>query len=833
MGRLDRFRRRGSQDAAAAQPTPPPRWPDWDGGWYRAAAPRTIIQRAEMRVSDGLRFRSGLAAWQNPSFGGRLGHAVGPTAPSGLLNDVLRAPRQGEFATGGPLLLVSRPARELQDAPTPPGTAGLSSVDEQVTVQRASAAKPTVPRTMASAQDGATVRPRPIGASLVVARRPSMSPRPLRAITPVVQRRQAGSAPAVEPARASAWPHAVQPTVLSTGTAHTVGAPAVARGADTDADTDTTPPGDVPSHRAGAAPEHGGTVRAPLGEPLREVPAGAVVLSGVNPPVRHRVSADGVDDPMPVIQQEAAPARNEPTPRAPSTPSSEPETGHHQRPRPGIGAPIAQLPPTAHRPGQPHPPPGTGAAGFATDTGTASLLGAENHALGSHVRGSTDPTPATSVKRGTSMSIVDSEPVVMRAAPPASAAADPPQDTAGRTAAQAQPISRPATPPATVTTPTPPSAQPVRAAGGSAIPVAPSVQGASTSAGGGMPTVQRSMHTVQGRTTAATIPAATGTSDAAAVEPTTRESTSVRRGASSPASATPENGRARAPAGPASNPGVAVPAMPSNAVSSNAAQDTAMQRVRPLLADRPLTVGTGAGETFSLPAKATGRAGRPVVQTRRRRDDERRPDPSGARVPGSGRAVPGMRGTRQVVQRLASGDTASGGTASGNTASGDTARVATVRPTATGTAGPAPRLTVADPALPPTPHGVVPANTVPPTAGMPTAGMPAVGPLPVRPVQRVGPVRTEPERPATAGGGATSGVRPAGTDPIAGVPVTAVPARRPEGVVPGGDARETGTVGGVELDELARRLLEPVGRLLRADLRQGRERAGRLYDGRR
>ena len=38
---------------------------------------------------------------------------------------------------------------------------------------------------------------------------------------------------------------------------------------------------------------------------------------------------------------------------------------------------------------------------------------------------------------------------------------------------------------------------------------------------------------------------------------------------------------------------------------------------------------------------------------------------------------------------------------------------------------------------------------------------------------------------------------------------------------------------GIDLDELARRLLDPLARLLRADLRRGRERAGRPYDGRR
>ncbi|MEU7605273.1 hypothetical protein AB0B44_30765, partial [Streptomyces sp. NPDC041003] len=36
-----------------------------------------------------------------------------------------------------------------------------------------------------------------------------------------------------------------------------------------------------------------------------------------------------------------------------------------------------------------------------------------------------------------------------------------------------------------------------------------------------------------------------------------------------------------------------------------------------------------------------------------------------------------------------------------------------------------------------------------------------------------------------------------------------------------------------DLDDLARRLLDPVSRLLRTELRRGRERAGRPFDGRR
>ena len=38
---------------------------------------------------------------------------------------------------------------------------------------------------------------------------------------------------------------------------------------------------------------------------------------------------------------------------------------------------------------------------------------------------------------------------------------------------------------------------------------------------------------------------------------------------------------------------------------------------------------------------------------------------------------------------------------------------------------------------------------------------------------------------------------------------------------------------GLDLDDLARRLLDPVARLLRTELRRGRDRTGRPYDGRR
>ncbi|MYV66379.1 hypothetical protein GT043_10610, partial [Streptomyces sp. SID2131] len=55
---------------------------DWDGGWRRAAPQPLTLSRAPLGVSDGLAFRAGLAAWQNPSFDGGMGHALLPTAPT-------------------------------------------------------------------------------------------------------------------------------------------------------------------------------------------------------------------------------------------------------------------------------------------------------------------------------------------------------------------------------------------------------------------------------------------------------------------------------------------------------------------------------------------------------------------------------------------------------------------------------------------------------------------------------------------------------------------------------------------------------------------------------
>ncbi|WP_439673987.1 hypothetical protein [Embleya sp. MST-111070] len=110
----------------------------------------------------------------------------------------------------------------------------------------------------------------------------------------------------------------------------------------------------------------------------------------------------------------------------------------------------------------------------------------------------------------------------------------------------------------------------------------------------------------------------------------------------------------------------------------------------------------------------------------------------------------------------------------------------------------------------------------------------------------VRPADTPPSLPDTAVVQRTPSLarRAAAVSGITGVPVTAVPARSPSPSTTGG----TGTTGNrstpeatsatkpattPDIEDLARRLIEPVSRLLRADLRRGRERSGRPYDGRR
>ncbi|MFF9228894.1 MULTISPECIES: hypothetical protein [unclassified Streptomyces] len=140
----------------------------------------------------------------------------------------------------------------------------------------------------------------------------------------------------------------------------------------------------------------------------------------------------------------------------------------------------------------------------------------------------------------------------------------------------------------------------------------------------------------------------------------------------------------------------------------------------------------------------------------------------------------------------------------------------------------------------------VPAHPLPVTTPQtpPLADRPPPAPVWPAPVARARvavPGTAAPvQRDATGAAGSVRGV-PAKETPARGRPRSAstgslppsapaatgagkAAARRPESPPP---------EAGLDLDDLARRLIDPVARLLRAELRRGRERTGRPYDGRR
>ena len=63
--------------------------------------------------------------------------------------------------------------------------------------------------------------------------------------------------------------------------------------------------------------------------------------------------------------------------------------------------------------------------------------------------------------------------------------------------------------------------------------------------------------------------------------------------------------------------------------------------------------------------------------------------------------------------------------------------------------------------------------------------------------------------------------------------VSSAPGKSASGKSASGKRAETPQDAGKDLDDLARRLLDPMARLLRTELRRGRDRTGRPYDGRR
>jgi len=126
---------------------------DWDGGWRRTPAPVLTVSRTPLGVSDGLAFRAGLAAWQNPSFDSGLGHALLPTAPAGLVRGVTRPAAPHATRTGGGPLLLRSLRPEGTDGPQD-GASGTGAPDAGAPVGGApvGAVRPSAGRARPGAQ---------------------------------------------------------------------------------------------------------------------------------------------------------------------------------------------------------------------------------------------------------------------------------------------------------------------------------------------------------------------------------------------------------------------------------------------------------------------------------------------------------------------------------------------------------------------------------------------------------------------------------------------------------------------------------------------------------
>ncbi|MFG2884116.1 hypothetical protein ACGFYV_17765 [Streptomyces sp. NPDC048297] len=256
-------------------------------------------------------------------------------------------------------------------------------------------------------------------------------------------------------------------------------------------------------------------------------------------------------------------------------------------------------------------------------------------------------------------------------------------------------------------------------------------------------------------------------------------------------------------------------------------------RTLALLAARPLLIRTRAQEGITAPAGARASAP-PVVPASWRRVSD--PGPDVRRTPP---VAPSSRpATSDPKVSLPSGHPPGhpsgnpSGKADHSTGSGPARprpAVPVVRPDrpvtppvqrgASGGAAPArlPALPLSEPLKSPLQDR--PSPQAAPTPPVPVVRAVRTGDTPATTVQTAGRQRSASAPPAPAR------TRAPAADRSPRTPETQAPAPAP--------AQAQAQAPGLDLDDLARRLLEPMTRLLRADLRRGRERTGRPYDGRR
>ncbi|MFF2898276.1 hypothetical protein [Streptomyces sp. NPDC057966] len=569
---------------------------DWDGGWRRVAPPAVTVARSSIGVSDGLRFRDGLASWQNLAFAGELGHAVLPSAPVGLIHGVARPGGARSTAPGGPLLLRAAPTgadgeAEAAAGPAPASagratggagdrTRGRSSAP--TTVQRSSSTK--APR---SSGDGAPGRQDRAGGA--TAGEAAGAAAPARSTA-----RAGGTAPGAAATRGPATVPASQPA------------------------TDTAPTPDS-LRRAGPAAVRPRRTAPPL--IIARRPAMTLRrIAGVLPPTASaQVTAAAAATAANSGDQQGS--YGDAAPAAPT--GAVPPTGHTAgRPtaapvRPALGKPMRELPTGAVTPGPaasggvvPSAPDGQEAAAMpvlqrlASDTAppAADTPSPGEPGLTSRQRSSSDgrlpnsPAPQSSPRdvsgsparaRGGIGAPLTSLPSTARLQNDAPLLGDrrrvqpgsaPPPPTASSSPAAVEPVSKALNVPAEM--PVRSSAAPARSGGSGGSAPEPAA-------------VQRVVDPARPHTSLAAPSSSSSPSPSGPVAPVR-----IRR-------ITPEREKGRA-TGPGVGSGAGGPAV-------------VVQRSRGLLAGRALDVSTGSAEGFSA-QRAAGGTARPVVAATWRRD---------------------------------------------------------------------------------------------------------------------------------------------------------------------------------------------------------------------
>ncbi|WP_143079044.1 hypothetical protein [Streptomyces monashensis] len=739
--------------------------------------------------------------------------ASDPLVPAAApTTQVQRTERPGAGSDPG----VVRPDDPGRPAPVPeiPVVRRIAVVPDASGVSAAPGA-PAVRRTAREAAHPASreraaigpVRPAVPGPSLTVARRVATPARRITALRPTARAAEATASPATAPSTQAASPAPSAPGAAP--------APASA--------------GPTPAVRRAAAPARPGN-RPPLGTPMNELPPSAGLLAadatGTTP------SAEGAHPTagpaLPIVQRQVDAPAPGPIPAQPP-----PATQHAAAParaggRPPLGEPIPELPAAAR--------PLTAGATSATRAADGAHPTA-GPALPIIQRQVNDPAPEPS-REGTPLRPSDARPADTRPSATGSSG------VRARGGLGAPLPSMPAT--ADVPRSAGPGRQP-RTSG--PHPGTAPLLGATDNMnrGANYPASEGSSpsfaHSAPNPATALVAPGGPRSMPSATPEPVTGPGT-VRR-APAPEAGTASASRAVAPSRP--RPGGTTPVVIARAVASSApltahtstAPHGPAQRSLFLLGARPLTVNTRVPDGIAPPT-ATSASPRPVVAASWRRE----PSQTQARA-----QTPAQAPTPQPQRSAGS---TPGPTASHNPPSQESSsapprstvpvvrphppvqRAASLRPQA---------LPVTDPQAAPVrdhPTGPEP-QPAPPVpvvrAGRTTPGVPAGVPDPAAPVVQ----RAVSGTPTGAPTSTTTGAGPV----LPGVPVTAVPARTVQrassaapaaGRVTGAQPHRSAEAAqdpGIDLDELARRLLEPMARLLRADLRRGRERAGRPYDGRR